>query len=162
MNAIILQYLIVFAGSFWLDRWTKHLAIHLLSQDAVTITSWLDFSLQWNRGISFSWFTFDSTAGYLALTAAVMVVIVLFAIYTVGQYRNGKFLHGEMLVLAGALSNVVDRFKHGAVTDFIDFHLGSWHFATFNVADICICFGITWIMLMQIKEVYDARVKNGH
>ena len=160
MNAMTLQYLIIFSAGFWLDRWTKHLAIRLLSQDPVSVTTWLDFSLQWNRGISFSWFTVDSTGGYIALTAAVVVVVVLFALYTIGQYRTGNFLYGEMLVLAGALSNVVDRIKYGAVTDFIDFHWKTWHFATFYVADICICFGITWIMLMQIKEVYDARIKN--
>ena len=159
MNAIMLQYMIIFAGFFWLDRWTKELAIRLLSQDSTAINSWFNLSLQWNRGISFSWFSPDSAIGYIALTAGVIAVIVLFAIYTVGQYRSGKFLYGEMLVLAGALSNVVDRFQHGAVTDFIDLHWGTWHFATFNVADICICFGITWIMLMQVKEVYDARIK---
>lgn len=160
MNPLFLGYLIIFSGSFWLDRWTKQLAIRLLSHEPLAVTSWLDFNLQWNRGISFSWFTFDSTFGYVAITALVIAVIAIFGLYTVGQYRTGNFLYGEMVVLSGALSNVIDRFKHGAVVDFIDFHIGSWHFATFNIADICICFGITWIMLMQIKEVYDARVKN--
>lgn len=160
MNPLFLEYLIIFAGSFWLDRWTKQLAVRLLSQEPLAVTAWLDFSLQWNRGISFSWLTFDSMFGYVAITVLVIAVIGVFAVYTVGQYRSGKFLYGEMLVLSGALSNLMDRFQHGAVVDFIDFHLGSWHFATFNIADICICFGMTWIMLMQIKEVYDARVKN--
>ena len=154
-----MRYLIIFASSFWLDRWTKNLAIKFLSQDSIVVNNWLNFSLQWNRGVSFSLFSFDSPWGVFGLTLGVMVVIVLFGFYAVGQFRNGKLLYGETLVMAGALSNLVDRFKHGAVADFIDFHLGSWHFATVNIADVFIFLGITWLMLVQVKEVYDAKIK---
>ena len=160
MNAAIMRYLIIFASSFWFDRWTKGLAIKFLSEDPTMITGWLNFSLQWNRGVSFSLLSFDNPLGIGALTLGIVVIIILFGFYAVGQFRTGKLLYGETLVLAGALSNLVDRFKHGAVVDFIDFHLGSWHFATFNVADICIFLGIMWLMLMQVKEVYDAKIKN--
>lgn len=160
MNAVIMRYLILFTSAFWLDRWTKHLAIKYLSENSITVNAWVNFSLQWNRGVSFSWFSFESPLGALVLTLGVLAVIVLFSFYTIGQFRSGKLLYGEMLVLAGALSNIVDRFKHGAVVDFLDLHLGTWHFATFNVADICICVGITWLMLNQVKEVYDAKTKN--
>lgn len=160
MDVRVLRYFIIFASAFWLDRWTKELAVKFLSQDSIFVNSLLNFSLQWNRGVSFSWLSFDSTAGVIALTLGVLAIIVLFGFYTWGQFRLGKILYAETFVLAGALSNVLDRFKHGAVIDFIDFHLGSWHFATFNVADIFICVGITWLMLMQIKEVYDAQRKN--
>ncbi len=157
MNSFILRYLIILTSGFWLDRWSKNLAVLFLEAQDYFVTPWLNFSLQWNRGVSFSWFTSYSTAGYVALTLGVFAVIVLFGFYTWGQYRTGKTLYGEMFVLAGAASNFVDRVRHGAVIDFIDLHLGSWHFATFNIADMCICAGITWLVLVQVKEVYDAK-----
>lgn len=159
MNAALMQYMIVFASSFWLDRWTKSLAIKFLSEDSIVVNALCNFSLQWNKGVSFGWFSFESPLASLGLLLGVLVIIVLFTFYTIGQYRAGKLLYGETLVLAGALSNIVDRFKHGAVVDYIDLHIGSWHFAVFNVADMCICIGITWLILTQVKEVYDAKAK---
>lgn len=156
----MLQYAIIFASVFWLDQWTKNIALKVLAKiDAMFVNPLLNFSLQWNKGISFSLMSVDSTWGVLSLTAGIVVVIVLFAFYAWGQYRLGKPLYAEMLVLAGAVSNIVDRVRYGAVVDFIDVHYRDWHFATFNVADIFICLGITWLVLSQIKEVYDARTK---
>ncbi|MBM3887394.1 signal peptidase II [Candidatus Dependentiae bacterium] len=112
-----------------------------------------------NKGVSFSWFASESTLGYIMLTIAVFAIIVLFVFYAVGQYRLGYPLYGECCVLAGAVSNFIDRIQYGGVIDFIDFHIGSWHFPTFNIADIYICTGITWLVLVQVKEVYDAQSK---
>jgi signal peptidase II len=159
MNALVLRYLIIFASSLWLDRWSKNLMIKLLALKDMAINPFLNFSLQWNKGISFSWFTSQSTLGYIALTVGILAIIILFGFYTYGQHRLGKQLYGEVFVLAGAVSNLIDRLRHGAVVDFIDVHLGSWHFATFNVADMFICVGISWLMLVQVKEVYDAYVQ---
>lgn len=156
MNGLILSYMITFASAFWFDRWSKKMILKLLTNQPLFLNNWLNFSLQWNHGISFSWFSTAHPWGSFALIAAIIAVIILFCFYSWGQYKTGKLLYGESLVLAGALSNLVDRFQHGAVVDFIDFHLGTWHFATFNIADVCICLGISWLMLNQIKEVYDA------
>ena len=162
MNTRILSYLIIFTSGFWFDRWSKGLALQVLSIKDFYVNAWLNFSLQWNRGVSFSWFATNSTAGYVVLTLGIIVVIVLFCFYAWGQYLTNKSLYGEALVIAGAISNLVDRVYYGAVIDFIDVHLGSWHFATFNGADMCICAGITWLILMQIKEVYDAHCEKNY
>jgi signal peptidase II len=138
---------------------TKRLAQHFLSQDSIVVNTWLNFELHWNRGISFSWFSFSSPGKFFLLSLAIVAVITLFGIYVWAQYKQGKKLYCEMLVLAGALSNLVDRFKFGAVLDFVDFHVGSWHFAVFNIADVFISLGIIGLMLLQVKEWYDARVE---
>lgn len=159
MNAILFRYVILLTGGFWIDRWTKMIALRTLEVNSVYVNPVMNFSLEWNRGVSFSWFTPETTTGFIALTIGVMTVTALFGLYTWGQYRMGKLLYGQMLVMGGACSNLVDRFKYGAVVDFIDLHIGSWHFATFNFADVCICLGITWLMLVEVKEVYDAYVQ---
>jgi signal peptidase II len=61
-----------------------------------------------------------------------------------------KFLClGLALVLSGALGNAWDRFTIGVVVDFLDFHLGSYHWPAFNVADICICCGAGIVVLAE-------------
>lgn len=159
MNLVLFRYLILLSTSFWFDRWTKKFALQAFSGQQAYVNPFVNFSLQWNRGVSFSWFTPETTVGFIALTAAVIAIIFLFALYTYAQFRQGKHLYAEMLVLAGACSNLYDRFQYGAVVDFIDFHIGSWHFATFNVADMCICLGMAWLMIVQVKEGYEAYVK---
>ena len=51
------------------------------------------------------------------------------------------------LILGGAVGNVIDRVRFGYVVDFIDFHIGSWHFATFNVADMAITVGAIMLLI---------------
>ena len=46
------------------------------------------------------------------------------------------------LICGGAFGNLIDRIRFGAVIDFLDFHVGAWHYPSFNVADICICVGV--------------------
>ena len=51
------------------------------------------------------------------------------------------------LIIGGALGNLFDRLWHGFVVDMIDFYVGDWHFATFNLADTAICIGAALIVL---------------
>ena len=51
------------------------------------------------------------------------------------------------MIICGALGNLLDRFWHGFVVDFIDFYVGDWHFATFNIADCGICIGAALVIL---------------
>lgn len=50
------------------------------------------------------------------------------------------------LIIGGALGNLFDRLWHGFVVDMIDFYVGDWHFATFNLADSAICIGAAMIV----------------
>jgi signal peptidase II len=61
------------------------------------------------------------------------------------------------LAIGGALGNVVDRMRHGAVTDFLDLHVGRWHWPAFNAADVGIVFGIAVLLLGNRARTPPAR-----
>ncbi|EAB6717917.1 hypothetical protein BZU93_26605 [Salmonella enterica subsp. enterica] len=59
------------------------------------------------------------------------------------------------LIVGGAVGNIFDRMRQGAVTDFIDLHLGSWHWPTFNGADIAIVVGAAWVVFTSPRSPPD-------
>ncbi len=63
------------------------------------------------------------------------------------------------LIIGGALGNLFDRAYHGFVVDFIDFYVGDWHFATFNIADCGICIGAALVVLEGFLTPKDKQVK---
>ena len=59
--------------------------------------------------------------------------------------------------MGGAIGNVVDRLQHGYVVDFLDFYIGTWHYPSFNVADIAICVGAACLILDEILRARRAK-----
>lgn len=105
------------------------------------VTGFFNLVLTWNRGMSFGLFNNDAT-----LNAAIFTVIaaVIVGGLLVWLRRAEEPLIGIAigLVIGGAIGNVVDRLARGAVVDFLDFHLGDWHWFAFNLADAAICIGV--------------------
>jgi signal peptidase II len=134
-----ISYWILFFVLVFLDRITKYLA--LMSPHVLRVCSFLNFSFTWNRGVSWGIFGGASPSGFYLLSTLIAIVIVIFSVYTIMQYRLGEPVLFELFVLAGAISNFFDRIYYGAVIDFIDCHVGVWHWPTFNVADACIVIG---------------------
>jgi len=64
--------------------------------------------------------------------------------------QNALERAGFALVVGGALGNIIDRLRQGAVTDFLDFYWRDWHWPTFNVADICITLGAVLILFASL------------
>ena len=64
------------------------------------------------------------------------------------------------LIIGGALGNLFDRLWHGFVVDMIDFYVGDWHFATFNLADTAICIGAALIVLEGFITPASKQAKN--
>jgi signal peptidase II len=77
---------------------------------------------------------------------------VLFSLYAVVQHLNGIPIYFESFVVGGAISNIIDRVHYGVVIDFIDLHLGIWHWATFNIADVFIMVGVLGVLFKSIKR----------
>src|SRR5467141_514800 len=101
-----------------------------------------------NPGIAFSFFA-DSTSPWtrvILITGSLMVIAVL-AWLLVASHSGGRFTAGLALLLGGATGNVTDRILHGAVTDFFEVWLGSYHYPAFNVADSAITIGAALIIL---------------
>jgi signal peptidase II len=111
-----------------------------------TITSFFNLALTYNRGISFG--LFNGGAGLNALifsVAAAAIVAVL--IYWLSRAGSPFLAIAIGLIIGGAIGNVVDRVRLGAVVDFLDFHIGSLHWPAFNLADSAICIGVAAMLL---------------
>jgi len=102
--------------------------------------------LTWNRGMSFGLFNRDA-AWNAALFSALAVVIVTALLIWLWRTDGTLVAAGIGLVAGGAVGNVIDRLRLGAVTDFLDFHWSDWHFATFNLADSAITVGVVLLLL---------------
>ena len=99
----------------------------------------------WNRGMSFGLFN-DATHAALAFVAVAALVSVglLWWLYRADRALTALSIG---LVLGGALGNVVDRLRFGAVFDFLDFHVAGWHWPAFNLADSAITVGVGLLLL---------------
>jgi signal peptidase II len=110
------------------------------------VTPFFNLVLTWNRGMSFGLFNRDSVWN-AALFSALAVVIVTVLLIWLWRTESALVAAGIGLVAGGAVGNVIDRLRLGAVTDFLDFHWSDWHFATFNLADSGITVGVALLLL---------------
>jgi signal peptidase II len=124
-----------------LDQLTKWVVLGTFETgQGVAVTPFFNLVLVWNRGVSFGMFnTGGAFAPWLLSGLALAVVIGLGAWLRRTDQRLTAL--GLGLVIGGALGNVVDRVRFGAVVDFLDFHLAGYHWPAFNVADAGICVG---------------------
>ena len=144
MTRVMLISLI--AAAVVADQLTKTAALSLLSQGtAVPVLPGFNLSLGFNTGASFG-----MMGGFMAgkpLLMAALTGALTFA-FAVMAFRAQNALEraGFALVVGGALGNIIDRVRQGAVTDFLDFYWRDWHWPTFNVADIAITLGAVLIL----------------
>jgi len=114
--------------------------------DSTPLGPFLDLSLRWNRGISFSLFAHDSAAGQGVLLALTLTATGLLA-WWLFRSRSPLPAAGLGLIIGGALGNAIDRLAHGAVIDYLDLHAFGRHFFVFNVADAAINVGVAVLIL---------------
>jgi signal peptidase II len=120
----------------------------------IEVTSFFNIVMVWNRGITFG--LFGNTPGVTrwVLTGVSVVIVVILAVW---MWRVSRPWVAAALgaVIGGAVGNVIDRIYYGAVADFLDFHMGQWHWPAFNVADSAIVLGVCVLMLdafITVKE----------
>ena len=136
---------------FCIDRFSKIYIIELSEKTNVTeiyLTSFLNSYLVWNTGIAFGLFSLSSELIYnlfTALIAAINLIIIYLAVVT-KDFRRYFFL----LILGGSFGNLFDRLFYGSVPDFIDFHIGNFHWFIFNIADIFITVGVICLILAEL------------
>ena len=126
---------------FFLDRFSKIKIInHQLSNSATYINDFINFDLVWNTGIGFGLLSFNTNLIYNFISVIIGGVIIVVIYFTMKSNFIDKFLFS--LILGGALGNFYDRLIYMAVPDFIDLHFKTFHWFTFNIADIFITIGI--------------------
>ena len=111
------------------------------------VTSFFNIVLIYNRGMSFGLFNGGGglNAALFSLVAAAIVAVL---IYWLSRVESPPLAVAIGLIIGGAIGNVIDRIRFGAVVDFLDFHVGFWHWPAFNVADSAICIGVA-VMLFD-------------
>ena len=145
-----LIYVLLFIGIVIVDRVSKWL-ITYAGITVCKVTAWLSWCLYYNRGVSWSFLHTEDTMPFVlvSLLVAFITGIVAWQAYT--HLRHGDPIYGQLMVVAGSCSNLLDRVLYGGVIDFIYIHIGDWSFAVFNIADVAIVLGVC---VMFLQEVY--------
>jgi len=143
------------------DRLHKIWAISLFDAGPprITLAPFLDLVLVWNRGISYGLFKQDSDAGRWALVAFSLIAVLALA-YWLAQIHTRLSAIGVGLVIGGALGNAIDRIRFGAVADFFSFHIGSFQWYVFNLADVAIVAGVAGLLYDSFKPSHKSAGKS--
>ena len=132
---------------FVLDQATKWwiLQYGISPGQPIRITPFFNLTLGWNKGISFGIFG----AGQLPpwTLAALSALIAAALIIWLSRTHDRLIATGLALIVGGALGNALDRLRHGAVTDFLDFYWVDWHWPAFNIADVGVVCGTALLIL---------------
>ena len=136
---------------FLLDFGTKFWAMKALSPHIfVPVFPCFNLYLTFNRGVSFSLFSAHSIAGVWILIGTTCAISALI-IYFIQKEKEILSRIGLAMVLGGAIGNLIDRIRFGAVVDFLDFYWKNYHWPAFNIADSAICIGAALIIFQYIR-----------
>lgn len=138
---------------FFLDRISKLYVIYLHDKrfgGDLFSSDYLNINLIWNEGIAFGLFAFEESEFYNFLTLFISLIISVI-IYMVIK-SNGLKRFALLMIIGGAFGNLYDRVVFLAVPDFIDFHIGNFHWFTFNIADIFISVGVIFMILLEFID----------
>jgi signal peptidase II len=131
-----------------LDQATKLYVLFGLDlplREPLRLAPFLDLIVVWNRGISYGLFQQDSEIGRWGLVAISLAAALGLSLWI--RRATGRILALSLgLIVGGALGNAVDRIAYGAVFDFIHFHVGSFSWYVFNIADAAIVVGVVGLL----------------
>ncbi len=148
--------LLVFcAGILLLDQWTKHRIVQEfpLYRRVSVIQGFFNLTHVRNTGGAFGIFGGERGGlGSILFVVVSLIAVGAIVFLFVKIKENEKTLAFSFsLILSGAVGNLIDRLRYGEVVDFLDFHLSSYHWPAFNIADSAICIGIGLLALQLLK-----------
>lgn len=147
---ILLTTAIIFIASIIiLDQYTKFFVLAKTHKDHFVILPFLNIVSVWNKGISFGLLSDTKYSNILFFCISFFIVIIL--LYLTFKDK-GKNILPYSLIIGGGIANIIDRTNYGAVFDFIDFHLGKYHWPAFNIADTAIFIGIVFLFFNLREE----------
>ena len=136
---------------YFLDRLSKIYVIQLdknnLGSDIFNST-YLNIVLIWNKGIAFGLLSFNES--YLYNIISLIIAIIIIVLIIMSLKNQGFKRYSLLMIVGGASGNLHDRIFFNAVPDFIDFHIGYFHWFIFNVADIFISLGVFSMILIEL------------
>ena len=151
---------LIVLGICLFDQITKKFIIEYFdtNNSIIFLTSFLNFDLIWNDGIAFGLLGFDNPSSYNLVTFIIGLVILIVFYFIIISENHMSYFYS--MVAGGALGNFIDRIKFSAVPDFIDFHIGDYHWFVFNIADIFISLGVFCLIIAEIfyKKIDDEKI----
>ena len=151
-NKSNLYFFLLIIVIFTFDRITKNLIIKSFVEEIFYLNKFMNLDLVWNIGIGFGLLSYDSLLAYNLITSLIGLVVITLFYFMVISDNLDKLIFS--IIIGGALGNLYDRLLYNAVPDFIDLHYNTFHWFTFNVADIFITLGV---LIMVLREFF---VKN--
>ena len=143
----------IVAFIYFLDRLSKIYIIQLdknnLGSDIFN-SAYLNIELIWNKGIAFGLLSFGESYLYNILSLIIAIIIIVLVIMSLKS--QGLKRYSLLMIVGGALGNLHDRFFFNAVPDFIDFHIGNFHWFIFNVSDIFITLGVISMIVLELFD----------
>jgi len=147
MKRLLLSSSLIIVLVFFLDQATKYYVKASLGYfDTITVTSFFNIVYAENTGSAFG--MFKSFGIYFFIGVSLAAVIFL-AVLIVKDRENSA---AYSLLIGGATGNLIDRFIHGYVIDFLDFHIAGHHWPAFNVADSALTIGISALVIKTIRD----------
>ncbi len=125
---------------------------------SISLLPVLDLVLVWNRGISYGLFQQDDPVGRWALVGFTVVAAVALGVWMV-RTPNRLAAVSLALIVGGAIGNLIDRIVYGAVVDFVYFHIGSFSWYVFNLADVWIVAGVAGLLYDSFRPSHTDAAK---
>lgn len=140
--------LLIALGIFAADQISKLYFLDLMQQNpaGMTVTPFFNLVMVWNTGVSFGMFSEDSAHRAWTLIA-VSFLVTAWLLWWLWRNRSSFVAVSLGMIIGGAMGNVIDRYRFGAVFDFLDFHAFGWHWPAFNVADSAIVIGVLLLLV---------------
>jgi len=140
---------------FLIDRVSKILILKNIlnsTSSEIYFNSFLNFSLAWNNGIGFGILQMDQGIFYAIISIIITFInfILIYWMLVSPNYLESIFVS---IILGGSLGNLFDRYYYSSVPDFIDLHYESFHWFTFNIADIFITIGIIGLVTIDLFKI---------
>ena len=146
---------------YFLDRLSKIYVIQLdknnLGSDIFN-SAYLNIVLIWNKGIAFGLLSFNESYLYNIISLIIAIIIIVLVIMSLKS--QGFKRYSLLMIVGGALGNLHDRFFFNAVPDFIDFHIGNFHWFIFNVSDIFITLGVISMIVLELFDNKNEKQNN--
>jgi|TARA_Y100000389_G_scaffold146424_1_gene145114 signal peptidase II len=138
---------------YFLDRLSKIYVIQLDKNNLgseIFNSTYLNIVLIWNKGIAFGLLSFNESNLYNILSLIISIIVVILVVMSLKS--QGFKRYSLLMIVGGALGNLHDRIFFNAVPDFIDFHVGNFHWFIFNVSDIFITLGVIGMIILELVE----------
>ncbi len=151
VNKNLIRGLLIAAVIICFDQLTKWLIVDYImaSSIMIPINNFFNLVLTFNRGVSFGLFASTSPEGkwiLICLTSGLSCILIWW-LYN-AKTNLSVFAFG--MIIGGAIGNIIDRLRIGAVVDFLDFYAFGYHWPAFNIADASICVGATLLVFESL------------